>query len=164
MKPNTRRVCGIDPGLARLGWAIIEVTGQHIELVAADCLETASNQPAEQRLHELYSKLLVILQQYQPTVIGIEKLYFTNNVSTGIAVGQARGMVLLAAASTHTTIAEYTPTAVKQAVTGDGRADKRQIQHMVSLLLHLKQLPKHDDTTDAIAIALCASTHRLPTL
>lgn len=164
MKPSSRRVCGIDPGLARLGWAIVETSGQTMKLVAGDCLETSADQATERRLLELYTGLSQMLQRYQPQAVGIEKLYFTKNVSTGIAVGQARGIVLLAAAAAHLPIVEFTPTAVKQAVTGDGRADKRQIQHMVSLLLHLHQLPKHDDTTDAIAVAVCASTHRFPTL
>lgn len=162
MKRNLRRVCGIDPGLARLGWAVVETVGQRTSLVAGDCLETSPRQVTELRLLDLYRRLLALLRQHRPDAIGIEKLYFTNNVSTGIAVGQARGVVLLAAATAHTPILEFTPTAVKQAVTGDGRADKRQIQRMVSLLLRLKQLPKHDDTTDAIAVALCAAAQSFP--
>ncbi len=164
MKPSLRRVCGIDPGLARLGWAVVETSGQRTTLVAGGCLETRPDQATELRLLEIYERLARLLRQYRPAAVGIEKLYFTKNISTGIAVGQARGIVLLAAATAGTPIVEFTPTAVKQAVTGDGRADKRQIQRMVSLLLRLKRLPKHDDTTDAIAVALCAASQSFPRL
>lgn len=155
---SSQRVLGIDPGVARLGWAILESQGPRIHLVGCGCLETVAGVPAEKRLLQLSKKLNNIIVEYQPSVMAVEKLFFSKNVTTGIAVGQARGVVLLAAANAGLALREFTPTTVKQSVTGDGHADKRQMGRMVQLLLKLRQLPKHDDTTDAIAIALCAAS------
>lgn len=157
MKTN-RRVLGVDPGLGRLGWAIVEQQSGKSVLVGCGCLETSAKDEPPQRLQQLFHRLQHIITDYQPELVVVEKLFFTKNVTTGIAVGQARGVVLLTAAEAKLPILELTPTAVKQSVTGDGRADKRQIAKMVQLLLGLERLPKHDDTTDAIAIALCGVT------
>lgn len=156
MTPN-RRILGVDPGVARLGWAIVEGRGSSTKLVGCGCLETTSGTAPEKRLLQLSTRLSAIIREYAPGVVAVEKLFFTKNVTTGIAVGQARGVVLLAAASAGLSLVEFTPTTIKQSVTGDGRADKRQMGRMVQLLLKLRSLPRHDDTTDAIAVALCAS-------
>lgn len=159
MSPATktnRRVLGIDPGLARLGWAVVDSSTYQPALVGCGCLETSAGSPTEGRLLKLFRRLNEIIRDYRPTEVAIEKLYFTKNVSTGIAVGQARGIVLLAAAQHRLRVQEFTPTSVKATVTGDGRADKRQMGRMIRLLLKLKRLPQHDDTADAMAIALCA--------
>lgn len=158
---SKRRTLGIDPGLARLGWALIESHGSTTTLVGCGCLETAAGIPSAQRLLQLHRRLGAIIEQYHPSQLAIEKLFFSRNVSTGISVGQARGIVLLAAAEHQLPTQEFTPTAVKLAVTGDGRADKRQMGRMIQILLKLDRLPKHDDTTDAMAIAFCASAMKV---
>ena len=155
---SKRRVLGIDPGLARLGWAIVGSTSKQPELIGCGCLETSAKAPTERRLLELYRRLHDIIREYHPTEVAIEKIFFTKNVTTGIVVSQARGIVLLAAAERDLPISEFTPTAVKATICGDGRADKRQMGRMIQLLLRLQRLPKHDDTADAIAIALCAAS------
>lgn len=160
MKTN-RRVLGVDPGLGRLGWAILEQCSGEPKLIGCGCLETSARAEDPQRLQTLYRRLHDIITEYRPELVVVEKLYFTKNVTTGIAVGQARGVVLLSAAEATLPVLELTPTAVKQNVTGDGRADKRQLAKMVQLLLKLDRLPKHDDTTDAMAIALCGLTVKM---
>jgi crossover junction endodeoxyribonuclease RuvC len=154
-------VLGIDPGLARAGWAVIVPRGSRTNLVGCGCLETPADWPTPERLNFLFQSLKKIIAKHRPDYMAVEKLFFTKNVSTGIAVAQARGAVLLAAADTGLPVTEFTPTAIKQAVTGDGRADKRQIQRMIKLLLRLDRLPRYDDTADAIAIALCGAASRV---
>lgn len=154
---SKQRILGIDPGLARLGWAVIDAAGRAPSLVGCGCLETSATATTERRLLLLFRRLDDIIREYRPTRMAVEKLFFTKNVTTGIAVGQARGVVLLAAAEHHLPVKEFTPTSVKSTISGDGRADKRQMGRMIQLLLQLNRLPKHDDTADAIAIALCAA-------
>ncbi len=153
-----RRILGIDPGLARLGWAVIDATPRQPTLIGCGCLETAPGEKVERRLLQLHRQLNDIIAEYKPTEVAIEKLFFTKNITTGIAVGQARGVALIAAAEHRLPVGEFTPTSVKSSVTGDGRADKRQMGRMIQLLLSLKRLPRHDDTADAIAIALCGAS------
>lgn len=160
MKPR-RRVLGIDPGLARLGWAVVESRGASVTLAGCGCIETSVRQSVSVRLRQLYARLDAIIRDYRPTAMAVEKLFFTKNISTGIVVGQARGVVLLAAAMAGLPVDEFTPTTVKQSVTGDGRADKRQVQRMIQILLRLRRLPRHDDTADAIAVALCAAATKV---
>lgn len=159
MKPSAR-VFGIDPGLARCGWAVIS-SGLKPQLIAAGCLITPPGQPDSQRLATLYRRLGELLKKYRPALVAVEKLYLTKNVSSAMAVGQARGIALLAAAETGLPIREFSPTTVKQSVTGDGRADKRQLQSMVMRLLSIDRAPRYDDTIDALAIALCAAPSRV---
>lgn len=155
MKPSPPRVIGVDPGLARCGWAVITANGQAVRLIDAGCITTPSRQSTANRLHQLHQELMHIFRYMKPSLLAIEELFFTRNVSTAIAVGQARGVALLAAAEARIPVQEFTPTAVKQTVTGYGRADKRQVQSMIRILLGLSRVPKSDDTADAIAIALC---------
>lgn len=160
---DQRPVLGLDPGLARLGWAIVEVDKSAGRLVAAGCSTTAAGQPVAKRLDQQFRFIEKLISVHRPTRVALEQVFFTTNVSTAIVTGQVRGVALLAAARAGLPIVEFTPTAIKQAVTGDGRADKRQIQQMVKLLLHLSSVPRNDDTTDAIAIALCgAHTRHVP--
>lgn len=159
-KPS-RPTLGIDPGLARLGWAIVTQREGKPTLVGCGCIETAPHQPTPLRLRLLWRRLSDIIREYRPERMAIEKLYFTKNISTGIAVGEARGVALLAAAELDLPLIELTPTAIKLAVTGDGRADKRQVGKMIQLLLRLRRLPQHDDTTDAIAVALSGLTMKV---
>jgi len=155
MTPKRQRVFGIDPGLARLGWAVIESGGDRLALVDSGCLITPAHSPAADRLLQLQRWLDQLFARFRPGRLAVEKLFFTKNVSSGILIGQARGVILAAAAKAKIPIYEFTPTAVKQAVTGYGRADKQQMQQMVKLLLHLPTRPVSDDVADAMAVAIC---------
>lgn len=160
MTSKARRVIGLDPGVARLGWAVIDVTATTSVLVAAGLLTTPSTQPTPERLAALHLAVMKLFKRFHPDSLSVEQVFFSKNVSTALSTGQVRGVVLSAAALSSLLVHEFTPTAVKQTVTGDGRADKQQIRQMVKILLHLKTVPPNDDTTDAMAIALCgAHTH-----
>ncbi len=155
-----QRTFGIDPGLATLGWAVIESAHGQVQLIECGAITTPAGNPIEHRLQQLHDDLLALIKQFQPDQVSMEKLLFTKNVSSAMAVGQARGVATLAVSEAGMPLVEFTPTAIKLSVTGDGRADKRQIQQMLKLLLKVKTLPRNDDTTDAVAIALCgAQTH-----
>lgn len=148
------RILGIDPGIGRCGWGIIEASGQKLVARSYGCVDTSPKLSNEQRLKEIYNTLTLVIEKYQPEALGIEKLFFGSNVTTAFAVGQARGVVLLLAAQHNLSIGEYTPPQVKTAVTGYGKADKSQIGQMVKVLLKLEKIPKPDDTADALAIAI----------
>ncbi len=148
------KILGIDPGLGRMGWGVIEVQRNNIEAEKYGCIETANHLPVEQRLAEIYYKLQAILNNEKPDAIALEELFFNTNAKTAFIVGQARGIVLLLAAQHNLSVGIYTPLQVKIALTGYGRAEKSQIGQMVKILLHLNKIPKPDDTTDALAIAL----------
>lgn len=145
---------GIDPGTAILGYGVIVGESQP-ELVDVGVLETSPTTPMPQRLVALYDGLQALISQHQPDVMAVEQLFFSRNVTTAIAVGQARGVALLAAAQAGISVSEYSPSEVKHAVVGYGKADKRQIQEMVRLILNLRDLPQPDDAADALAVALC---------
>lgn len=147
-------ILGIDPGIGRTGWGIIEVQSGKCKAQSYGCFETEPNSPTPERLVLIYQKLQELCAQYQPKALAIEELFFNTNVTTALTVGQARGVVLLAAAQQGLEIGIYTPLQVKIAVTGYGRAEKRQVGEMVKILLKLKAIPKPDDTADALAIAL----------
>jgi crossover junction endodeoxyribonuclease RuvC len=146
---------GIDPGTATTGYGLVHLTpeGTLVSLTYG-VIVTPAHTPAQQRLLILYSRLKEILAEHKPDTCAVEKLFFQRNVSTALAVGQARGVVLLAIAESGREIAEYTPNEVKQAVVGYGSADKRQVQEMVRILLQLPEIPKPDDAADALAIAI----------
>ncbi len=148
------KIVGIDPGTARIGWGLIEGTKQHYQLVRYGCIETDKTKQAYHRLQEIYQEVLGLLQTERPDQVVVEQLFFARNVTTAIGVGQARGVILLAAAQANLPVFEYTPMQVKQAVTGHGRAEKMQVQLMIKTLLKLKEIPKPDDAADALAIAL----------
>lgn len=149
------KILGIDPGLGRMGWGIIESRGgAKVTVFGYGCIETEPNSEVSGRLFALHDEVSRIIDEYKPEVLAIEDLFFAKNVSTAFAVGQARGVVLLAASQKNISIAVYTPLQVKSAVTGYGKADKKQVGQMVKLQLRLKEVPKPDDTADALAIAL----------
>jgi crossover junction endodeoxyribonuclease RuvC len=159
-------VLGIDPGTAITGYGLVreENNGQAVAL-AYGAITTPSDLPLPDRLQLLQRDLAAVIGQYQPEQSAVEQLFFNKNVRTALAVGHARGVILLTLAQANIPIYEYTPLAVKQAVTGSGRADKRQVQQMVTLLLNLSKIPKPDDVADALAIALChLHSARLTTL
>ena len=149
-------VIGIDPGLARLGYGVIEVTKEEPRSVCYGCIETSGKDTrVSERLLQIYTEVNSLFEKYQPAHISIEKLFFTKNISSAMGVSEVRGVVLLAAEQKNIPITEYTPTQVKQAITGSGRADKRQMQEMIRRLLRLDEIPKPDDVADALSIALC---------
>ena len=160
------RVLGIDPGTAITGYAIIEeggakAPGGDVHLVAIGVIRTPAKAPLPQRLQQIYRELQTIIAEHRPEAGAVEQLFFSRNTRTAMAVGHARGVTLLALANAASVevgelnIAEYTPMEVKQAVTGYGNADKRQVQEMVRMLLHLPEIPKPDDAADAAAVAIC---------
>lgn len=155
------RVLGLDPGMAKTGYGIIEITGHKFKGIAYGCIETPPQLEEMQRLLELYQQLEELIRTYQPSVLVVEELFFNKNSRTAMAVGQARGVVLLAAAQQDLDVVEYTPLQVKQGVVGYGRATKRQVQEMVKILLGLEEIPRPDDAADALAVAICYA-HSLP--
>ena len=148
------RIIGVDPGLGRLGWGVIEALNSRQSPIAYGCIETKKGVLEEKRLEEVYAQLEAVIDELKPDVLAVEKLFFGKNVTTAFMVGQARGIVLLLAAQSGLPVFEYGPGEVKVAVSGYGKADKNQIGSMVKAILKLKELPKLDDTTDALAIAL----------
>ena len=149
------RIIGIDPGYAITGYAVLDYTGNHFELVKSGAIETKAGVPLPKRLLKIYDDMQFLVNEYKPDAISIEELFFNRNTTTAIGVAQGRGAVLIIAAKNNIPIYEYTPLQVKQGVVGYGRADKKQVQMMVKTILNLESVPKLDDTTDAIAIAIC---------
>lgn len=145
---------GIDPGTARLGYGVI-AGGMQPQLVDAGLIETWPDEPMSARLVTLYEGVVELIEEFHPDALAIEQLFFARNVTTAITVGQARGVVLLAAAQANIPIAEYTPSEIKHAIAGYGKADKPQMQEMVRMILNLKSAPQPDDVADALAIAIC---------
>ena len=148
------RVLGIDPGYAIVGWGVLDYAGNRFAPAAYGAICTDKDTPFEQRLVEIYDGMADILDRYKPQALSIEKLYYQHNQTTVIGVAEARGVVLLAAAQAGVEVCEYTPMQVKQAVTGYGKAVKKQIQEMTRILLHLPAVPKPDDTADALGMAI----------
>ena len=148
-------ILGIDPGLAIVGWGIIDYSGNKFRTLDYGSIQTPAGRATEDRLVAIYDELSAIISKYKPAAMAVEELFWNTNQTTGIRVSQARGVILLCAAQNKIEIAEYTPLQVKQAVVGYGRADKKQVISMVTTLLNLVKPPKPDDTADALAIAIC---------
>jgi len=149
-------VLGIDPGTATLGWGIIKRTEEVAYKVEAyGCIKTDKSNLFSRRLEEIHRELSRIIKKYEPDIAAVEQLFFAKNVKTAISVGEARGVAILAAVQANLAVAEYTPLQVKQSLVGYGRAEKKQMQKMLKVLLGLKDIPKPDDAADALAIALC---------
>lgn len=152
------RILGIDPGTGILGFGVIDVDGRKTQLVDAGVIRTPVKEDDAVRLETIFQELSDIVIQTKPAIMSVEKLFFARNVTTAMTVSQARGVVLLCARLNNLKIYEYTPMQIKLAVTGYGKADKKQMQEMVRVLLKLKEAPKPDDAADALAAALtCAS-------
>ncbi len=154
------RILGIDPGVAITGYSILEENGADYCCIASGCIRTASDLEPELRLLIIYDRIAELVGEYSPQALVVEKIFFSKNVRTAFQVGEARGVVLLAAARAGISLFEYTPLQVKQAVAGYGRAEKAQVQKMVQLLLKLQQPPAVDDEADAMAVALCHLQNR----
>jgi crossover junction endodeoxyribonuclease RuvC len=148
-------VLGIDPGTAITGYGLVREEEEGLDLVGCGVITTPADQPLPQRLQAIYRGLTAIIAQHQPDQVAVEELFFSRNVRTALSVGQARGVVLLAAAEAGLPLHEYKPLEVKQTVAGYGGADKRQVQEMVRMLLQLERVPEPDDAADAVAIAVC---------
>jgi crossover junction endodeoxyribonuclease RuvC len=153
-------VLGIDPGTARTGYGLVVREGSQLRLLDYGCIETIADRPLEARLLLIHEGLETLIEDHHPDAVGVERVFFNRNVQTAFAVGQARGIVLLAAAQHALPVVEYGPHEVKIAVTGYGRASKEQVQRMVRLILGMAELPRPDDAADALAVAICAA-HRL---
>jgi crossover junction endodeoxyribonuclease RuvC len=148
-------ILGIDPGYAIVGVGVVDHTANSFKLIEAKAITTEASVPFDQRLREIYAGVSALIARHRPAAMAIEKLFFNTNAKTAIDVAQARGVILLAAAQAGVPVHEYTPLQGKQSVVGYGRAEKRQVQDMVKLLLHLNACPKPDDVADALAIAIC---------
>ena len=157
------RILGIDPGTGILGFGVIEIDEKNkAHLVDAGVIRTPVKEDDATRLYTIYEELLDIITSTKPQIMSVEKLFFAQNVTTAMTVAQARGVVLLVGQQNGLELHEYTPLQIKQAITGYGRADKKQMQEMVRVILGLKEVPKPDDCADALAAALCcAQTIRL---
>ena len=150
-------ILGIDPGIGNIGWGYIQSEKNILTCIAYGCIKTPPRTPCAERLFLLYTQLQTLLSERRPDIIAVEKIYFVKNITTGIEVSHARGVILLAAYMSGVPITEHTPLQVKQAVTGYGKAEKQQIQKMTQTILRIKEKPRPDDAADALAVAICAS-------
>ncbi|MBQ2735487.1 MAG: crossover junction endodeoxyribonuclease RuvC [Clostridia bacterium] len=148
-------ILGIDPGLAIVGWGVIEYRNTRFRTLAYGSIQTPAGMRTEERLRAIFEGMNELISTYHPDAMAVEELFFNTNVTTGIRVAEARGIILLAAELQKVPVQEYTPPQVKQAVVGYGRAEKKQVISMVTMLLGLPKPPKPDDTADALAIAIC---------
>lgn len=153
-------ILGIDPGLAIVGYSLVEKKGNRFSVCDYGVIRTPAEATNYQRLMTIFEELSNLIAIYQPDEMAVEELFFNKNVKTAIEVGQARGVILLTGAQAGLRVAEYTPLQVKQAVVGYGRASKEQVQQMVKALLNLSSLPKPDDAADALAVAICHGNSR----
>ena len=149
------RILGIDPGFAITGYSVIDYIGNKFKLLTSGAVLTNAGESFPLRLEKIYRDLTDIIKEYKPDAMSIEELFFNNNAKTAINVAQARGVIFMTARIKALDIFEYTPLQIKQAVTGYGRADKIQVQRMVKMILNEEKLPKLDDITDSMAIAIC---------
>jgi crossover junction endodeoxyribonuclease RuvC len=149
------KILGIDPGIALTGFGVVEKSGVKIKAGGYGHISTESGTPVPGRLKVLYDDMVNIVTEYKPDVVVVEELFFNKNAKTAIIAAQARGVIILSAVNNGVDVAEYTPLQGKQAVIGYGRASKQQVQFMVKELLDLKEIPRPDDTADALAIAIC---------
>ena len=159
------RILGIDPGFATIGFGLVEADRGQVHMVTYGAITTPAGLPLSRRLYEIGTDMEDLIGQLKPDVISIEELFFNTNITTGIAVAHGRGVILYAAEKCGIPLYEYTPSQVKLAVTGYGKAEKHQVMDMTKRLLKLKSVPRPDDAADALALALCHArsfTSRLP--
>lgn len=149
------RILGIDPGLAIIGYGVIDVDNGNFKVVDYGVITTPKDETIPVRLAMIWDRVNLLISKFKPDHIAMEELFFTNNKTTGIIVSEARGVLLLAAVQSPAKLYEYTPMQIKQAITGYGKADKQQMQNMVRILLKLDSIPKPDDAADALAVAIC---------
>jgi crossover junction endodeoxyribonuclease RuvC len=159
---TVRRILGVDPGLSFVGWGLVEIGGSRLRHIAHGCIETKAGSPRAERLFSLYTAFREVLAAYDPSESAMETLFFARNVSSALPVAEARGVLSLALAERGLPVQEFSPNAIKQAVTGTARADKAQVQEMVRFILGLAGIPKPDHAADALASAICAAHVRSP--
>lgn len=153
-------ILGIDPGTATTGYGFIRETGGKLTLIDYGCIQTSSKDSASKRLGEIFDSLKELIERFKPDEAAVEELFFSSNTKTAIAVGQARGVLMLTLEKSKIMISEYTPLQVKQALVGYGRAEKKQVQIMVKNILNMDHIPTQDDAADALAIAICHAHSR----
>lgn len=158
IKPEAR-ILGLDPGIGRTGYAVLTGSTSQPKLVTFGCIETSGKLAHHQRLVRLADEVQKLLTHYQPTGVSLERLYFSTNVKTALQVAEARGVITLTISHFGCPLYEFSPQEVKLAATGQGNADKKQVQKMLKLMFKLKQAPKPDDAADAVAVALCGLAH-----
>lgn len=164
-KGSAMRILGIDPGFATIGFGLVEAERGQVHMVTYGAITTPAGLPLSKRLYQISCDMEELIGQLKPDVVSIEELFFNTNITTGIAVAHGRGVILCAAEKCGIPLYEYTPSQVKLAVTGYGKAEKRQVMDMTKRLLRLKAVPRPDDAADALALALCHArsfTSRLP--
>jgi crossover junction endodeoxyribonuclease RuvC len=150
-----RVILGLDPGTASTGFGVISLAGNRMRAADYGVIETASGLPLEERLEKIFAETRELLERYRPSATAVESLFFNVNVRTALAVGQARGVTLLACSQAGCGVFEYTPQQVKQAVVGYGKAEKSQVMEMVRVLLGLHEVPRPDHAADALGVAIC---------
>ncbi|MFZ3063647.1 MAG: crossover junction endodeoxyribonuclease RuvC [Actinomycetota bacterium] len=149
-------ILGIDPGTSRCGYGIVRDSGSSgLEMLSYGVIETKPKSPVPECLRGIFQKILEVIDEFDPDAVAVEQVFYGANTQTALSVGQARGVILLAAATRGLPVSEYTPLQVKQAVVGYGRAEKAQVQYMVKALLKMSSLPTPDDAADALAVAIC---------
>lgn len=156
---SARCILGIDPGLANTGWGLIVEDGPRFSCVAYGCISTKREDPLTDRLLKIHDQIGAVIKRFKPTCVGIETVWFGQNISAAFATGQARGSALVACAEDSLQVGEFTPKQIKLSVVGEGNADKQQVQFMVKQLLNLDHIPEPDHASDALAAAICYSTH-----
>lgn len=154
-------ILGIDPGLAIVGFGVLEKIKNQTNVIDYGVITTPKEDTLPQRLEKIYKGMCALIDKYQPEQVALEELFFNTNITTGIAVAEARGVIILACINKGLKLFEYTPLQIKQALTGNGRADKHQVQFMVKAILKLNSIPKPDDAADGLAAALCHSQTNL---
>lgn len=148
-------ILGIDPGYAIIGYGVLDFEGNNFKVIDYGSIETPAGMEFAIRLKRIYDGMEELIKSYKPDAVAVEELFFNKNTKTALKVGHGRGVILLSGAKNGIAVSEYTPLQVKQAVCGYGRADKNQVQQMVKMILGLKEVPKPDDTADALAVAIC---------
>ena len=155
-----RIILGIDPGLANTGWGVVHQQGPRLTCLAYGCVTTRADMPLAQRLAKIHEQIAAVAERYRPTCVGIETVWFGQNITAAFATGQARGAALVACANAGLDVGEFSPKQIKLAVVGAGGAEKAQVQYMVKQLLSLDAAPKPDHAADALAAAICYTTHQ----
>lgn len=154
-----RVILGIDPGLANTGWGIVHQCGSHLSCIAYGCVTTHAGASLSNRLLKIHDQISAVVKRFQPTCVGIETVWFGQNITAAFATGQARGSALVACAEGNLEVGEFTPRQIKLSVVGTGTAEKEQVQYMVRQLLSLEEVPHPDHASDALAAAICYTTH-----
>lgn len=149
------RILGIDPGTAICGFSVLDYIGNKFSIISYGVVRTPAHTELKDRLLTIYDELLILIDKYSPDAMAVEDLFFNTNAKTALSVGHARGVILLLGAQQGMTVSSYTPLQVKQSVVGYGRAEKKQVQEMVKIILKLNEIPTPDDAADAIAVAIC---------